>query len=163
MESLIVIRLGFMTSECNTLHLNQADSLEVGRCSGILLLPLLSYSVIWPRVEYSLVPTSHVETMETDTMQSRHPKWLSLSFLWFWENHYWHKSCRDLGENSSMEGYLKYEGRPKMEYIYKNCVFIATYLNFTHLQSSLHLVQYIYQDFFPLLKTVFELINFDAF
>ena len=62
-----------------------------------------------------------------------------------------------------MEGYLKYEGRPKMEYIYKNCVFIATYLNFTHLQSSLHLVQYIYQDFFPLLKTVFELINFDAF
>ena len=45
----------------------------------------------------------------------------------------------------------------------KNCVFILTCLNFSHIQSTLHLMEYTYQDFFPLLKTVFELINFDAF
>ena len=45
----------------------------------------------------------------------------------------------------------------------KNCVFILTYLNFSHLQTTLHLMKYTYLDFFPLLKTVFELIDFDAF
>lgn len=32
-----------MTSECNTLYLNQVVSLEVGMCPGILMHPLLSY------------------------------------------------------------------------------------------------------------------------
>ena len=45
----------------------------------------------------------------------------------------------------------------------KNCVFILTYLNFSHLQSILYLMQYTYQDFFPLFKTVSDLVNFDAF
>ena len=45
----------------------------------------------------------------------------------------------------------------------KKCVFILTCLNFSHLQSILHLMQYTFWDFFPLLKTVFELIDFDAF
>ena len=45
----------------------------------------------------------------------------------------------------------------------KNYVFIVTCLNFSHLQSPLHLMQYTYRDFFPLFKTVFELVDFDAF
>ena len=46
----------------------------------------------------------------------------------------------------------------------KNCAFILTCLNFSSLQSTLHLMQYTYQEaFFPLLKTVFELIDFDAY
>ena len=53
---------------------------------------------------------------------------------------------------------------PKWNVIIKNCAFILTCLKFRHLQSTLHLMQYIYQDVFsPLLKTVFELIDFDAF
>lgn len=32
-----------MTSKCNTFHLNQVDSLEVGMCPGVLMHPLLSY------------------------------------------------------------------------------------------------------------------------
>ena len=44
---------------------------------------------------------------------------------------------------------------PKPEYIYKNCVFILTCLNFGQLQSTLHLMQYTYWDiFFPLLKSL---------
>ena len=50
-----------------------------------------------------------------------------------------------------------------MEFIYKKCGFILPYLNFSHLQSNLHLMQYTYWDFFPLLQTVFEHINFDVF
>ena len=49
-----------------------------------------------------------------------------------------------------------------MEFIYKTYIFILRCLNFSHLQSILHLIQYTYQDIFPLLKTVFELINSDA-
>ena len=37
---------------------------------------------------------------------------------------------------------------PKPEFIYKYCVFILTCLNFSHLQSTLHLMQYTYQDVF---------------
>ena len=45
----------------------------------------------------------------------------------------------------------------------KSCVFILIYLNFRHLQSTLHLMQYTYIEMsFPLLKTVFELVDFDA-
>ena len=37
----------------------------------------------------------------------------------------------------------------KLNLFIKNCVFILTYLNFCHLQSTLHLTQYTYQyDFF---------------
>ena len=39
-------------------------------------------------------------------------------------------------------------GTPKMEFIYKNCVFILTCLNFSHLQSPLHLMQFTHWDFF---------------
>ena len=48
-------------------------------------------------------------------------------------------------------------------YLLKNCVFILTCLNFSHLQSTLHLMQYTAERFFSLLKTVFELVDFDAF
>ena len=49
------------------------------------------------------------------------------------------------------------------EFIYKTCVFILTCLNFSHLQSTLYLMQYTYQNVSPLLRTVFELVDFDAF
>ena len=40
-------------------------------------------------------------------------------------------------------------GNPKTQNLFiKNCVFILTLLNFSHLQSTLHLMQYTYQDFF---------------
>ena len=45
----------------------------------------------------------------------------------------------------------------------KNYVVIRTCLNFSHLQNTLHLMQYTYQDPFPLLKRDFELVDFDAF
>ena len=32
----------------------------------------------------------------------------------------------------------------KLEFIYKNCIFIFACLNFNHLQSTLHLMQYTY-------------------
>ena len=59
----------------------------------------------------------------------------------------------------------KYEGRPKVtrNLVMKNCVFIPACLNFRHLQSTLHLMQYTHGDSFPVLNTVFELIGFDTF
>ena len=45
----------------------------------------------------------------------------------------------------------------------KNCVFILTCLSFSHLQSTIDSMQYTYRDFFPLLKTVFELIDLVSF
>ena len=44
----------------------------------------------------------------------------------------------------------------------KNCVFTLTWLNFSHLQSTVHLMQYIYRDIF-FHCSVFELVDFDAF
>ena len=44
----------------------------------------------------------------------------------------------------------------------KTCLFILTSLNSSHLQSTLHLMQYTHQDILLVLKTVFEL-DFDAF
>ena len=42
---------------------------------------------------------------------------------------------------------ISWGGPPKMECIYKtNCGFILTCLNFSHLQSTLHLMQYTYWD-----------------
>ena len=57
--------------------------------------------------------------------------------------------------------YMGTQKTPK--FICKKCVFILTCLNFSHLQSTLHWMWYTYWDVFPLLKTVFELINSDAF
>ena len=45
----------------------------------------------------------------------------------------------------------------------KNCVFIFICLNFSHLQSTLHLMQHTYWDFFPTAQNSFELVDFDAF
>ena len=45
-----------------------------------------------------------------------------------------------------------------------NYVFILTCFSFRLLQTTFHFMQYTYQEaFFPWLKTVFELIDFDAF
>ena len=44
----------------------------------------------------------------------------------------------------------------------KLCI-ILTCLNFSHPQSTLHLMQYTYQDIFSTAQTAFELINFNAF
>ena len=40
------------------------------------------------------------------------------------------------------------------------CLCNLTCLNLSHLQRTLHLTQYTYQDFFLQLKTVFEFVNF---
>ena len=44
---------------------------------------------------------------------------------------------------------------PPPEFIYKNCVFIPTCLNFSHLQNILHLIQYTFWDFFPTAQNSF--------
>ena len=44
---------------------------------------------------------------------------------------------------------------PKPDFIHKNCIFILTCLNFSHLQSTLYLMQYNYRESFPLCKTGF--------
>ena len=49
------------------------------------------------------------------------------------------------------------------ELIYNNCVFILTCLNFSHLQSTLHLMQHTYWDILSTVQNSFELIDFDAF
>ena len=76
--------------------------------------------------------------------------------LWFMRNTY-------LANEMTKIYFLYTRGEPKtLKFIYKNIVFIITCLNCSHLQSALHLVQHIYGDF-PLLQTVFELTDFDAF
>ena len=54
-------------------------------------------------------------------------------------------------------GFITYEGgyTKKTELIYKKCVFILTCLNFSHLQSTLHLMQYTYWDFFSTAQNSF--------
>ena len=53
---------------------------------------------------------------------------------------------------------------PKTEFIYlKNCAFILTRLKFSHLQSTLHVMHTPTDMFFPLLRAVFGLVDFDAF
>ena len=48
------------------------------------------------------------------------------------------------------KGHILQEGIPKHWNLFiKNCVFILTCLNFSHLQSTLHLMQYTYRDIFP--------------
>ena len=54
-------------------------------------------------------------------------------------------------------------GDPKNpEFIYRKLC-ILTFLYISHLQNTLPLMHYMYRDFFPLLKAVFELMDFDAF
>ena len=53
-------------------------------------------------------------------------------------------------------------GTPKKPEFIHEKLCILTCLNFNHLRSTLHLMQYTYQHFFPLLKTVFEHVHFDA-
>ena len=51
----------------------------------------------------------------------------------------------------------------KTEFICKNCVLILACVNFSHLQQPLHLINTPTEMFFLLFKTVFELIDVDAF
>ena len=54
-------------------------------------------------------------------------------------------------------------GALQKEFIYKKLCLFSTCLSFTLLQSTLHLMQYVYWDlFFSLLRTTFELMDFDA-
>ena len=53
-----------------------------------------------------------------------------------------------------LTGY-KVEPKINQEFTYKNCVFILTCLNFSHLQSTLHLMQYTYWDIFPTAQNSF--------
>ena len=48
----------------------------------------------------------------------------------------------------------------KLEFIYKNYVFILTCLNFSHLQSTLHLMQYSYQDVVSTAQNSFWTLQF---
>ena len=47
--------------------------------------------------------------------------------------------------------------------MYKNYVFTLTGLNFSHLLSTFHLMQYVYWDVFFTAQKVFELVDCDAF
>ena len=47
--------------------------------------------------------------------------------------------------------------------LFKNGVFILTCFNFSHLQNTLHLMQYTYQDIFSMAQNDFELVYVDAF
>ena len=60
-----------------------------------------------------------------------------------------------------LTSYWSYEGWPpkNRNLFIKICVFILTRLNFSHLQSTLHLMQYSHWDVFPLLKTVFKVTD----
>ena len=55
------------------------------------------------------------------------------------------------------------ETPPKWNLFTKNCIFIFLCLKFSHLESTLRLMQDTYWDIFPLLKTLFEFIDFDTF
>ena len=49
--------------------------------------------------------------------------------------------------------YMREEPPPHRDLFIKNVVFILTRLNFSHLQSTLHLMQYAYRDIFPTAQT----------
>ena len=51
-------------------------------------------------------------------------------------------------------------GPPKNNLFIKNCVFILTCWNFSHLQSTLHLMQYTYQDIFSTAQNSFRTLHF---
>ena len=54
-------------------------------------------------------------------------------------------------------------GDPRKEFIDGNYVVILTCLNCGHLQSTISMMQYTYQDAFSTVQNSFELIDFDAF
>ena len=54
-------------------------------------------------------------------------------------------------------------GGQKWNVFIKNRVFILTCLNFSHLQSTLYLIQYNYWDIFSNAQNSFDLIDFDGF
>lgn len=56
-------------------------------------------------------------------------------------------------------GYVQGEGK-KPKFIYKT---LCMYSYMLQLQSTVYFMQHIYRDFFPLLRNVFELVDFDAF
>ena len=56
-----------------------------------------------------------------------------------------------------------YEGDPKKQNLFiKYCVFILTSLNFSHLQSTLHFIQYTHRDIFTTAQNSVELVAFNA-
>ena len=76
---------------------------------------------------------------------------LSATFRWFYKN-----KNNNTNVNTT-------KGDSKTEFI-KKYLFILTCLNFSHLQSALHLMQYTYLDFFSTAPNSFlELIIVDAF
>ena len=59
---------------------------------------------------------------------------------------------------------IPWDGTPKIpEFMIRNCVFILTCLNFSHLQSTLHLMQYTYWDVFPTAQNSFWTNRFWCF
>ena len=84
---------------------------------------------------------------------------------WCTQWHKWTTKLLCLVKDAKTEKEYIWGGTQKMEFIYKNCVFILTCLNFSHLQSTLHVMQYTYRDVFLVLKTVLNsliLITFSA-
>ena len=66
----------------------------------------------------------------------------------------------------SIFSYIRGRGAQNTEFILRNCAFILTCLNFSHLQSTFHLMQNTCQDFIQLFKTVLNssiLMLFSAF
>ena len=57
----------------------------------------------------------------------------------------------------------KREGPKKREFVYKKLCIYSYMFKLSPLKSPLHLMQYTYRDVFPLLETVFELADLDAF
>ena len=54
------------------------------------------------------------------------------------------------------KGHILQEGIPKHWNLFiKNCVFVLTCLNFSHLQSTLHLMQYTYRNIFSTAQNSF--------
>ena len=51
--------------------------------------------------------------------------------------------------------FFQYEEEPPKQESIKNCVFICTCLNFSHLQSTLHVMQYTYQGIFSTVQNSF--------
>ena len=73
-------------------------------------------------------------------------KYLRVTILWHFKSYV-----------SNHVKWLNTKGEPPQTWnlCIKNCAFTLTCLNFSHLQSPLHLMQYTYQDFFPTAQNSF--------
>ena len=73
-------------------------------------------------------------------------KYLRVTILWHFKSYV-----------SNHVKWLNTKGEPPQTWnlCIKNCAFTLTCLNFSHLQSPLHLMQYTYQDFFPTVQNSF--------